>query len=68
MKYSGHIPLLSELSKLSKLNALFLLEYLKNTDSSIFVYKFRSERTSFKTYAEYTQSQLTFLAFIVPWF
>ena len=62
MKYSGHRKLLCELSKLSKLNAFFLLGYLSNTDASILVYKFRPERTGFNMYAEYTQQQLTFLA------
>ena len=32
----------------------------------ILVYKFRPERTGFNMYAEYTQQQLTFLAFL-PW-
>ena len=32
-----------------------------NTDASILVYKFRSERTGLNMYAEYTQLQLTFL-------
>ena len=31
---------------------------------SIFVYKFRPERTGFNMYAEYTQQQLTFLALV----
>ena len=67
MNYSGHRKLLCELSKLSKLNAFNLLEYLTNTDASILVYKFRPEKTGFNMYAEYTQPQLTFLA-LVPWF
>ena len=66
MKYSGHRKLLCELSKLSKLNAFNLLEYLTNTDASILVYKFRPERTGFNMYAECTQLQLTFLV-LVPW-
>ena len=37
-------------------------ETIRNTDASIFVYKFRPERTGFNMYAEYTQPQLTFLA------
>ena len=37
-----------------------------NTDASFLVYTFRPERTGFNMYAEYTQPQLTFLAF-VPW-
>ena len=32
----------------------------------ILVYKFRSERTVFNMFAEYTRTQLTFLA-LVPW-
>ena len=63
MKYSGHRKLLCELSKL---NALILLSYCKNTDASVIVYKFRPERTGFNMYTEYTQSQLTFLA-LHPW-
>ena len=59
MKYSGHRKLLCELSKL---NAFILLGLKTNTDASIFVYKFRPEKTGFKMYAEYTQLQLTFLA------
>ena len=62
MKYSGHRKLLCELSKLSKLNAFILFGYKTNTDESIFVYKFRPERTGFNMYAEYTQVQFTFLA------
>ena len=37
-----------------------------NTDASTVVYKFRSERTGFNMYTEYTQPQLTFLA-LHPW-
>ena len=59
MKYSGHRKLLCELSKLSKLDALILLGYLTSIDASIFVYKFRPERTGFNMYAEYTQLQLS---------
>ena len=62
MKYSGRKKLLCELSKLSKFYAFNLLGYLTNTDASIFVYKFRPERTGFNMYTEYTQLQLTFLA------
>ena len=62
MKYSGHRKLLCELSKLLKLNAFILLGYYRNTDVSILVYKFRPERTGFNMYAEYTLTQLTFLA------
>ena len=51
MKYSGHRKLLCELS---------------STDAFFLVYKFRPERTGFIMYAEYTQPQLTFLAFL-PW-
>ena len=47
MKYSCHRKLLCELSKLSKLNGFILLEYWTNTDASILVYEFRSERTGF---------------------
>ena len=64
MKYSGHRKLSSEFSILSKLNAFNLLGYQTNTDASIFVYKFRPERTGFNMYAEYTQLQLTFLALV----
>ena len=39
MKNSGHSKLLSEFSKLSKLNAFILLEYKTKTDASILVYK-----------------------------
>ena len=67
MKYSGHKKLLCKLLKLSKLNAFILLRYQTNTDASILVYKFRSERTGFNMYAEYTQLQLTFLP-LVPCF
>jgi len=66
MKYSGLRKLLCEFSKLSKLNAFILLGYYTNTDASIFVCKFRPERTGFNMYAEYTRPQLTFLA-LVPW-
>ena len=59
MKYSGHRKLLCELSKC---NAFNLLGYKTNTEASILVYKFRSERTGFNMYAEYTQLQSTFLA------
>ena len=31
-------------------------------EASILVYKFRTERTDFNMYAEYTQMQLTFIA------
>ena len=62
MKYSGDRKL-CKLSKLSKFDAFNLLGYLTNTDASSFVYKFRPERTGFNMYAEYTQLQLTFLAF-----
>ena len=68
MNYSGF--LWSELSKWSKWNALFQLGYQKNTDASIFVYKFRTERTGFNMYTEYTQPQWTFLALVLwhhPW-
>ena len=58
--------ILCELSKLSKFNAFNLLGYYTNTDASIFVCKFRPERTGFNMYAEYTRPQLTFLA-LVPW-
>ena len=34
----------------------------RNTDASILVYKFRPKRTGFNMYAEYTRTQLTFLA------
>ena len=64
MKYSGVRKLLFELSKLSKLNAFLLLGYYKNTDASIFVYKYRPEITGFNMYAENTQPQLTFLALL----
>ena len=47
MKYSGHMKLLCEFSKLSKLSAFNLLGYQTNTDASILVYKFRPERTGF---------------------
>ena len=47
MKYSGHTKLLCEFSKLLKLNVFNLLGYQTNTDPSIFVYKFRPERTGF---------------------
>ena len=63
MKYSGHKKLLCELLKLSKFYAFNLLKYETNTDASILVYKFRPARTGFHMYAEYTQRQLTFLAF-----
>ena len=63
MKYSGHRKLLCELSKLPKFNAFNLLGYKTNTDASILIYKFRPERTGFNIYVEYTQLQLTFLAF-----
>ena len=53
MKYSGHMKLLCELSKLSKFNAFILLGYQTNIDASILVYKFRPERTGFNMYAEY---------------
>jgi len=66
MKYSGHMKLLCEISKFSKLNAFNLLLYWTNTDASIFVYKIRPERTGSNMYAEYTRPQLTFLA-SVPW-
>ena len=33
-------------------------------DASIFVYKFRPEKTGFNMYAEYTLPQLTFLALV----
>ena len=56
MKYSGHMKLLCELSKLSKFNGFILL------DASILVYIFHQERTGFNMYAEYAQLQLTFLA------
>ena len=59
MKYSGHSKPLCEFSKLSKFN---LLGYQTNTDASILVYK--SERTGFNMYAEYTRPQLTFLALV----
>ena len=62
MKYSGHRKLLCELSKLSKFNAFNPLAYKTNSDASILVYKFRSERTGFNMYAECTRLQLTFLA------
>ena len=62
MKYSGLRKLLYALSKLSKLNVFILLGYYSNNDTSILVYKFRPERTGFNMYAEYTRSQLTFLA------
>ena len=64
MKYSGHIKLLCELSKLSKLNPFIFLGYQTNTDASILVYKFRPERTGFNMYTEYTQPKLTFLALL----
>ena len=67
MKYFGHRKLKCELSKLSKLNAFILLEYYRNTDASILVYKHRPERTGFNMYAENTHQQLTFLA-LLPWF
>ena len=47
MKYFGHRKLSCELSKLSKFNAFNLLGYLKNTDASILVYKFRPKRTGY---------------------
>ena len=50
MKYSGHRKLLCELSKL---NALILLGYQRNT--------------GFNMYAKNTQQQLTFLT-LLPWF
>ena len=62
MKYFGQKNLLSELSKLSKLNVFILLEYLTNTNASILVYKFHLEKTGFNMNAEDTQLQLTFLA------
>ena len=49
MKYSGHVKLLCELSKL---NAFNLLGYQSNTDASILVYKFHPDRTGFNTYTE----------------
>ena len=64
MKYSGNRTLLCEFSKLLKLNVFNLLGYQTNTDPSIFVYKFRPERTGFNIYAEYTRPQLTFLALV----
>ena len=56
MKYSGFRKLLCEF------HAFYLLGYKTNTDASILVYKFRTERTGFNMYAEFTQLQLTFLA------
>ena len=44
------------------LNAFILLGYLTNTNASILIYTFRTERTGFDMNAEYTQLQLTFLA------
>ena len=35
-----------------------------NTDASIHVYKFRSKKTGFNMYGEYTQLQFTFLALV----
>ena len=61
MKYSGHRKLLCELSKL---NAFILLGLKTNTDASIFVYKFRPDRTGFNMYAEYSQKQLSFHALL----
>ena len=62
MKYSVHRKLLSEFSKLSKLNAFI---FLGNTDSSVLVYNFRPERADFNMYAEYTQLLLTFITFLL---
>ena len=64
MKYSGQRKLLSEFSKLSKLNAFNLFGYYTNTDASILVNKVRPERTGFNMYAEYTRPQLPFLALL----
>ena len=50
MKYSGHMKLLCELSKLS-FNAFNPFVYLTNTDASIPVYKFRPEIIGFNMYA-----------------
>ena len=66
MKYSGHRKLLCKFLELSKSNAFNLLGYQTNTDAIILVYKFRPERTDFNMYAEYTRSQLIFLA-LIPW-
>ena len=63
---SGHKKLFCEISKLSKFNGF--LGYKTNTDASILVYNYRSERTGFNMYAEYTQLQLTFLALIPCFF
>ena len=60
MKYSGHMKLLCEFSKLSAFN---LLGYQTNTDASILAYKFRPERTGFNMNGQYTRPQLT----LVPW-
>ena len=60
MKYSGQRKLLSEFSKLSKLNAFNLLYNKTNTDASILVYKVRPERTGFNMYAEYTRPHINF--------
>ena len=64
MKYSGQRQVIRKLSKLSKFNVFNLLGYQTNTDASILNYKFRPKRTGFNMYAEYTQPQLTFLAFV----
>ena len=62
MKYSGHMKLLCELSKLS-FNAFNPFVYLTNTDASIPVYNSdQKELVAIYIYAEYTQLQLTFLA------
>ena len=58
------MKLLCEFSKLSKLNALNLLEYEMNTDASILVYKFHPERTGFNMYIENSRPKLTFLALV----
>ena len=64
MNYSSHRKLLCEFLKLSKLNVFILLGYLRNTDASVLVYKYRPERTGFNMYAENTQPQLTYLALL----
>ena len=64
MKYFSHRKQLCELSKLSKSNGFNLLGYKMNSDAYILVYKFRSERTDFNMYAEYTQLQFSFLSLL----